>query len=138
MTATQPAIDHNTLDYRCDRLDNGIYHVTFHNATHRAVDRHIEELTALYKASSHHDRFRMLMDLRQVGWPPMAYMFQQMTRLNRRYLYHPTCRMAFLHGPDIHIGMGYTYFSLMYPRGKAKFFKGRQFDAAIAWLLANN
>lgn len=126
-TSTQEACTYH-------QLDGEIHHYTFNEATRQALGQHFEHYTRLIRQAPLNQPFRVVLDFRPAGFPPITYAFQKARQVYREVPKQPPLRFAILNNPGVLTSVVQGMFNLMIVRNTTRFFPADQFDQAINWL----
>jgi hypothetical protein len=118
---------------------NGIHEFVFLKGSRRAVDEYLAELRRIFESASSDSTVKVLLDIRQTGLPPIAYLSAQI------HEWHKEC-------PSV----GMTYTAILYSGSSAlmllknltrlfsrngqeqvRFFEQDRRDEAMAWMSNN-
>lgn len=122
------------------RLENGVHEFVFLSNTRMAVDDYFSILEASPMAQGEKvpEMIFVLIELRQPGMPPIAYMVQRYREFIKAHKHHlPTVRTAYLYRTGFIISIVRSFLRLIQPpkQSNRRFFPINERTQAEAWLL---
>ncbi len=122
--------EHTHLD------EHKIHVVTFLVASRQCVEEFMTFMSQLYDGLTDDDEIRLLVDYRQSGMQPVAYVLRKGVKWANSLSAHPKAHIAFVHNADFVVGMfGALLNSLRFGHLRTQFFDGMDgYDKAQAWL----
>ena len=122
------------------QLENGIHEFVFLSNTRLAVDNYfsILETSALAKGEQVPDVIRVLIELRQIGMPPVTYMMLRYRAFVKSHKDRiPTVRIVYLYRPGFVLSLVQSFIDLISERkyAKRRFFPVSERAQAEAWLF---
>lgn len=130
--ATEPS--HKACEFYL-RTD-GIYEITFHERSTRAVDQLFDYLAETFSAPPPDVTVRMLVNSAKTGAQPLPYTFRRVREWMLHVKVYPPTRLAFVHEPHPLTNIVDKFLRTLYTRHlTVRSFPVEQYDAAVDWLL---
>jgi hypothetical protein len=137
----RPQISLPNCQYR--HLENGLHEFVFLTNTRLAVDEYFSILEShqLAPGEAIPDMLRLLIELRQPGMPPVAYMMQRyrdFIKSNKERM--PKTRAVYLYRSGLMTSLARSFIGLISERkhGNRRFFPIAEREQAEAWLLESH
>ena len=113
-----------------------IHVITFLVSSRECTDEFMSFLTQLYDGLTSEDELSMLVDYRQSGMQPVAYVLRKGASWSNSLATHPKVHIAFIHKGEFVVGMfGALLNRLNFGHLRAQFYDGIDgYDKGIVWL----
>lgn len=135
MVTTDVMTSLQDLTYTYDEA-NDIHITTLLKPTRRSMDDFVVVMNDIYRDLTDDDKVRVLVDYRQSGIPPIAYVVSKGREWASSLHVHPQARVAFVHRNDPLLRfLDVMVRSFKFGHLKTRFFtQENSFDDAIVWL----